>query len=209
MKRALYLFLFILLTASSVLAHQPVMVGKGTGEIRDPEISRAFYDELTGRPRSYFITADKAFDLYLNLLVPQNTNAKGRYSARVYRLTGGRRKLLAEIKADSVEWVEFYEPFGGDTYVKGPEFKRRVTAGRYEIEVYGSGDRGKYVLAVGEKEFFGPKEIAQVYVAVPILKSTFFGTSPLSFLVTPFGIVLIVILILAAAIGYFLIRRRA
>lgn len=208
MKRALYLFLFILLTASTVLAHQPVIAGKGTEEIRDPEISRAFYDELAGRPRSYFINADKVFDLYLNLLVPKNTNAKGRYSARVYRLADGRRQLLADVRADSVDWVEFYEPFGGDTYVKGPEFKRNVQAGRYEIEVYGSDDRGKYALAVGEKEFFGPKEIAQVYVAVPILKSTFFGTSPLSFLVTPFGIVLIIILIFAAAIGYFFIRRR-
>lgn len=207
MKRFFCFFLFVLFVAAPILAHQPVMVGKTTEEIRDPAISRAFYDELTGQPRSYFINANKAFDLYLNLLVPKNTNASGRYSARVYRLSDGRRQLLTNVRADSVEWREFYEPFGGDTYLKGPEFKRNVQAGKYEIEVYNVGNRGKYVLAVGEKEFFGPKEIAQVYVALPLLKASFFGTSPFQFLITPFGIVLVVILIFAAALGYFLFRR--
>jgi hypothetical protein len=203
MKRFLYLFLFALFVASPILAHQPVIVGKATEEIRDPAISRAFYDALAGQPRSYFINTDKAFDLYLNLLVPKNTNASGHYSARVYRLLDGRRQLLVDLKASSVEWREFYEPFGGDTYLKGPEFKRNVPAGRYAIEVYSAGNRGKYVLAVGEKEFFGPKEIAQVYVAVPRLKGSFFGTSPFQFLITPFGIVLVVILVFAAVLGYF------
>ena len=198
----------MLFASSSVLAHQPVIVGKGTVDVRAPEISRAFYDELNGRARSYFISSDKAFDLYLNLLVPKNTNANGRYSARVYRLVDGRRQLLADVKSDSVKWSEFFEPFGGDTYVKGPEYRRNVPAGRYEIEVYSADNRGKYVLAVEEKESFGPKEIAQVYINVPILKATFFGTSPLTFLATPFGITLIIIVVIAGAVGYIFIRRR-
>jgi len=206
MKKIVCSYISLLLIASAALAHQPVIVGKDTFTIEKPEISRAFYHELSGQPRSYFINADKAFDLYLNLLVPKNTNANGRYSARVYRLDDGKRALLANVKAESVVWQEFYEPFGGDTYVKGPEFKQNVPAGRYEIEVYSADNRGKYVLAVGEKEYFGPKEIANVYTEVPKLKSEFFGTNPLTFLATPFGIVLVII---AGVIIYFLVRSRS
>jgi len=36
-------------------AHQPTIVGKETLTIDNPEISRAFYDELKGAPRSYLI----------------------------------------------------------------------------------------------------------------------------------------------------------
>jgi len=198
------LFISSLILATGALAHQPVIVRGDRIEIEKPEISRAFYDELNGNPRTYFISADKAFDLYINLLVPKNTNPEGRYSARVYQLTAGKKILLTDIKGESVVWKEFYEPFGGDYYLKGPEFKQNVPAGRYEIEVYSANNRGKYVLAVGEKEYFGPKEIASVYTEVPKLKAEFFGGNPLSFLVTPFGIVLVVV---AGVIIYLLIKR--
>ena len=204
MNKIICSFFTLLLLASSALAHQPVIVGKDIITIEKPEISRAFYHELNGRPRSYFINAEEPFDLYINLLVPKNTNADGRYSARVYRLDDGKRTQLTDIKAGSAAWQEFYEPFGGDTYLKGPEFKQNVPAGRYEIEVYSTDNLGKYVLAVGEKESFGLKEIAGVYTIVPKLKSEFFGTNPLTFLVTPFGIILV---IAAGVIIYLLVRR--
>jgi len=188
--------------AAAALAHQPVVVGQEPITIADPDISRAFYDELAGQPRSYFINADKGFALYLNLLVPLQTNSEGRYSARIYRLTGEKKALLADLKADSAVWQEYYEPFGGDHYLKGPEYKQSVPAGRYEIEVYSADNEGKYVLAVGEKEHFGLKEIVNVYKVLPGLKVNFFGGEFYSFLVTPFGLALlfvvgVVVLILA------------
>jgi len=203
MKSYLSFCLVFLLAGTGALAHQPVIVGQETITIEKPEISRAFYHELSGRPRSYFITADQPFDLYLNLLVPKKTNASGRYSAHIFRLENGQRNLLAEVRAGAVVWQEFYEPFGGDYYVKGPEFKSNVPAGRYEIEVFSADNRGKYVLAVGEKEYFGPKEIAGVYTEVPKLKGEFFGGNPLSFLLTPFGLVLVV----AAGVVIYLLYR--
>ena len=130
MKRAFYMTLFMFLIASSSFAHQPVIVGKEAEVISDPEISRAFYDVLAGAPRSYFIVADRPFSLYFNLLVPKNTNPRGRYSARVYQLADGRHMLVADVKSASGKWHEFYEPFGGDTYLNGPEFRRQVPAGR-------------------------------------------------------------------------------
>ena len=205
MKKILCLLITILLFASSTWAHQPMIVEKDPIQIEKPEISRAFYDELKGRPRSYFIDSEKDFDLYLNLLVPKNTNPGGRYSAHVYRIENGKRSILTEIDGGSVVWKEFYEPFGGDTYLTGPEYKRSVPAGRYEIEIYSQANLGKYVLAVGEKEFFGPKEIAKVYTDVPRLKGEFFGESPWSFLWTPVGIVLVVVV---GGIIYLLVRGR-
>jgi hypothetical protein len=196
--------ILVLLLATSVLAHQPVIVGKETITIEKPEISRAFYGELAGLPRAYFIKAAQPFDLYVNLLVPRNTNAGGRYSARIDRLVDGQRDLLIDLRADSVVWQEFYEPFGRDYYLKGPEYKNRVPAGDYEIEVYSSDNKGKYVLAVGEKEFFGPKEIAGVYTELPKLKTDFFGDNPVSFFTTPFGVVLVII---AGVAVLYLIRR--
>lgn len=205
MKKILCLFIALMFMFSSALAHQPVIVESEVIQIEKPEISRAFYDELEGRPCSYFIDSEKEFDLYLNLLVPKNTNPEGRYSAHVYRIKDGKRELLAEIDGEAAVWKEFYEPFGGDTYLKGPEYKRLVPAGRYEIEVYSRDNLGKYVLAVGEKEAFGFKEIVKVYADVPRLKSEFFGSSPLTFLWTPFGIVLVLVV---GGIIYLLIRAK-
>ena len=195
---------FLLLFGGQSLAHQPVLVGKDAIVIEKPAISRAFYDELKGRPRTYRIIAEAEFDLYINLLVPKNTNPLGRYSARVYQLTGNDRLPLAEINGNASDWKKFYEPFGGDTYLKGPEYKQRVVAGQYEIDVFSSDDLGKYVLAVGEKESFGPKEIAQVYVAIPQLKSEFFHSNPLGFFITPFGIVFVLVF---GAVVYLTVKK--
>lgn len=201
MKKALSFLLIFLLAGASVLAHQPVLVEQEVVAIEKPEISRAFYDELPGIPRSYVIESDQEFDLYVNLLVPKNTNPEGRYSARILK----DNRPLTVVRGDSVEWVEFFEPFGGDTYLKGPEWKQRVPAGKYEIEVFSQDNQGKYVLAVGEKEFFGPKEIAAVYTEVPKLKGEFFGGNPISFLWTPFGIAAVIVV---GGIVYLLLRGR-
>jgi hypothetical protein len=204
MKNSLLLF-FVVILAAGALAHQPVIVAKDNITIEKPEISRAFYASLNGQPQSYFINAAKPFLLYVNLLVPRNTNAAGRYSARINRLAYGNQYLLAELKGDEVIWQEFYEPFGGDYYLKGPEYKENVPAGAYEIQVYSADNRGKYVLAVGEKEYFGPKEIAAVYKLIPKLKADFFGDNPWSFLiVTPFGLVL---LLVSGAFVYWILRK--
>jgi len=204
MQRMIAFIVSFSLLASSALAHQPVIVEKAIIEIEKPEISRAFYDELGGEPRLYRIESEKEFDLYVNLLVPKNSNPDGRYSANVYQINNGQHILLTKVDGDSVEWKEFYEPFGGDSYFMGPEWKRTVPAGKYEIEVFSADNRGKYVLAVGEKEFFGPKEIASVYTDVPRLKSGFFETNPISFLWTPFGIVAVIVI---GGIIYLLLRK--
>jgi len=204
MRKTIVISILFLFLSSQAFCHQPVIVGENRIMIDNPEISRAFYHELSGQPRSYFIQTNQPFIFYINLLVPKNTNPSGRYSAHTYKIESGKRAFLNLIDGNSVEWKEFFEPFGGDTYLKGPEWKEPVQAGSYEIEVFSANNQGKYVLAVGEKEFFGPKEIANVYVEVPKLKGDFFGGSPWSFLLTPFGIVAVIVI---GGIVYLIFKR--
>ncbi|MEK7562423.1 MAG: hypothetical protein AAB509_01965, partial [Patescibacteria group bacterium] len=215
---------FILLgSASEVLAHMPrlIYLQKGDIQINNPEVSQAFYDELKGQPRDYFINSDKDFNLYINLLVPETANPDGRYSANIFSLgrsqTGEALGRTGEAIIEEKEtrlysisasiWEEFYEPFGRDYYLKGPEFDKKVPAGKYKIEVFSKENQGKYVLAVGKQEVFPLPESLNVYWQLPLLKIEFFKTSVLQFFFTPFGIagisVIFGIIIVLAVLNYF------
>jgi len=202
-----YIFIFLFLAiAGNVSAHQPRIIYSQLGnvQISNPDISQAFYDELKGKPRDYFIDSNKDFELYLNLLVPNPENKDGRYSLRVFLINADQESQIAEIDSGSFDWQNFYEPFGRDYYLKGPELDQQVSAGKYKIEVYskvpkslsatgtpaeGLGDnQGKYVLAVGKKESYDIWSLLNIYWQLPYLKLTFFKTSVLQFFLTPFGI---------------------
>ena len=189
---AFFLFSFVP-TAS---AHQPNLIyfKQGDIDISNPEVSQAFYDELKGNPRDYFIDSDKALELYINLLVPLEENKAGRYSANIFLLkdlstgSGQAEELIVFIDGSLTPWQDFYEEFGRDYYLKGPEFLKQVPAGKYKIEIFSEANQGKYVLAVGKKEEFDIKALLNVYWQLPLLKITFFKTSVLQFFLTPFGI---------------------
>ncbi|MCX6721010.1 MAG: Type 1 glutamine amidotransferase-like domain-containing protein, partial [Candidatus Staskawiczbacteria bacterium] len=185
---------------------------KGDVQISDPELSQAFYDELSGQPRDYFINSNKDFDLYLNLLVPEAANAQGKYSANVFLLQGDNPpEQIASIDGATFQWAETYESFGRDWYLKGPEFDRQVPAGKYKIEVFSANNtenKGKYVLAVGKKEAFDAKAILNIYWQIPLLKVQFFKTDILQFFLTPFGIAGIGVvggLLIILAVLYYLV----
>jgi hypothetical protein len=189
--------LLLLMLATQAIAHFPVIVKGDRLLIKDPEISRAFYDRLAGSPHTYLIESPKNFDLYINLLVPKSSNPNGRYSANVYRLEDNQRLPIGKLDQNAVEWTEFYEPFAGDTYLKGPEFKMQVAAGSYEIEVFSTQNQGKYVLAVGEVEAFGlNKNTLKTLLILPRLKTEFFNVSALSLLRSRMGIAYVVFLAL-------------
>jgi peptidase E len=199
-----FIFLFLsgcLFSPGNVLAYQPKLVYSQTGNIQisNPEISQAFYDELKGNPRDYFIDSSKNFELYINLLVPDPENKDGRYSADVFSLNnpsgpkGYPSGQATEVKIYSIDgnsfnWQTFYEPFNRDYYLKGPELDQNLLAGKYKIEVYSKNNQGKYVLAVGKKEFYNAQSILNSYWQIPLLKATFFKTSVLQFFLTPYGI---------------------
>jgi peptidase E len=202
MKKIIFILaaFFLFSFAPAVSAHQPQIIYFKQGDINisQPEVSQAFYDELKGSPRNYFIDfsaqggSASGGELYLNLLVPLNGSVDrrttGKYSMNVFC----QDVLIAVIDGSLTDWSEFYEEFGRDYYLKGPEFDQKVGAGKCKIEVYSAdplaGNQGKYVLAVGKKEQFDTKSLLNVYWQLPLLKIMFFKTSVLQFFLTPFGI---------------------
>jgi len=203
MKKVFLISIILFLIAGPVFAHQPRIV-KDEVVITDPEISRAFYSELKGEPEKYIIKSDKDFLLYLNLLVPKNTNPEGRYSLYVF---DEKEDKVGEILSSSEEWEEFYEEFGRDYYLMGPELEKEMPAGTYTIEVYSKDNLGKYVLAVGKIENFSFGEIVNALWLVPQLKMGFFGSSPWGFLLSPFAIIPLFILIVLAVVVILIIKK--
>ena len=208
-KAILFLIIFILLgTASGVSAHMPRLIYSQLGDIQisNPEISQAFYDELKGQPRYYFINSEKDFNLYINILAPEFANPEGRYSANIISINGKEEKILFTLDGSSAKWEEFYEPFGRDYYLKGPEFDKNMPAGNYRIEIFSLDNLGKYVLAVGKQEVFPLPESLNIFWQLPLLKMDFFKTSVLQFFFTPFGIagvsVIFGVIIILAILNY-------
>lgn len=194
------LFLFSFGTASAHLPRLIYLQKAGDVAISNPELSQAFYDELKDAPKDYFIESDKDFSLYINLLVPSIENAQGKYSAKVYLVNGDKTAEIAFLDGDNLKWTEYYEDFGRDYYMQGPELTKPVGPGKYKIEVYSTEqnlqgvNKGKYVLVVGEQEKFDIMSTLNVYWQIPTLKLTFFKSDILQFFLTPFAIGAFVVL---------------
>jgi len=196
LKKLFFLFvIFLFLSlAQPVSAHLPRIIYNQSGDIKieNPEISQAFYDELGGNPRNYFIDSDTEFNLYINLLVPAYSNSGGNYSAKIFLVKNGTDIEVAFIDGQTgFAWQEFYEPVGRDYYFMGPEFENVMPPGEYKITVFSYENRNKYVLVVGKEEKFTLAEIINIYWTLPLLKMEFFKTSVLEFFITPFGLVIV------------------
>lgn len=66
----------------------------------------------------------------------------------------------------------FFEPFGGRLMWEGPDFAIDDAApGEYQMVIWNeSGVPGDYIAVVGQKEIFGPSEIAQAQRVSPLLR---------------------------------------
>lgn len=209
---AILLCLFFALPAR---AHQPRIVGsQGTVEIKNPEVSQAFYGVLEGRAEYFKIESDKPFKLYLNLLVPDAPGAAKEVSAEV-RMESG--KSLFFLDGAGAPWVKFHEDFANDDYLKGPELlSTEVPAGVYDIQVYSPNNTGKYVLAVGEIEKFPVGETLNTVFILPQLKAKFFDKSPWSafsnkiglMVFGPIAIILGGLILLIAVVKFFVFLAR-
>lgn len=94
--------------------------------VTNPEVSKAYYGELSGEPHIYRINASEPFDLYVNVLVPDIEGQKKDVSALVIK-NDDTAHPLATLDGLNFKWKQFFEPFGHDTYWMGPEYK---SAGR-------------------------------------------------------------------------------
>jgi hypothetical protein len=153
-----------------VSAHQPYLVdGEKQIVVIDPEVSKAYYGEFNGTSTEFMIREEKPFELYLNILVPAIQNIPTNITALVKK----DGKTVAFLEASSTEWVREYEPYGGDDYFKGPEFRTHATSGTYTVTISRPENSGKYVLVVGEKETFTFDEMLRAVGVLPSLKSDY------------------------------------
>ena len=158
--------------AGPAVAHLPRIVGAArTVRVTEPEVSKAYYARLPGVPARYTIASAVPFAFYAQTTVPDVPWARRDLRMRVLGPAGE----LARLTTPAAAWKRFYEPFGGNRYLTGPEFRRRVPAGRYAVEVSDRGNRGIYVLAIGEAERWDPVEAARALAALPAIKRDYFG----------------------------------
>jgi hypothetical protein len=178
MKKEIILLIFVfILGIQFVSSHQPRIVYDKTNvyeEVYNPEISQAFYGELKGKSDYYVINSNSNFILYLNILSPDINNTKKDFYLKVYSINGN-------FTVNGTNWEKFYEEFGGDSYWKGPEFEKNVSAGFYTIEVTNPEDEGRYSLAVGKTESFTFIESLKSIYAILRLKHDFFNKSYFAF----------------------------
>jgi hypothetical protein len=181
MTKGLFVLLSLLFSisfTSKATAHQPRIVYKqqipqtNPVIVRNPEISQAFYAELKGQPEYYTVISDKEFNLYVRILSPKIKDASKDFTAEIIKDVN----VIAVLNGSGSTWTEFYEPFVGDSYWMGPEFVRHQPKGEYQVKIYNSENRGKYVLVVGQAESFPLNETLKMFVTLPQLKH-YFGKS--------------------------------
>ena len=179
-------------------AHQARIVSDKTTVVQNPEVSQAFYGELTGTKQIFEISSATPFNLYAGILVPNIAGARKDFSAEVYTqdtfsaedgTVMQRKTTIGSLSGIDWNWTDFYEPFAGDNYFQGPEFAqskpgevaegKKMEPGNYLVQVFNPDNEGKYVLVVGTKEEFPPAEIINTVKTLPKLKTEYFGKSPL------------------------------
>ena len=216
--KKLFLIIGLFALIQTAQAHQPRIVEDEITEVKNPEISQAFYGELDGRPELYRITMDREFELYLGILVPDIENIDKDVGFTVYK----DGEILWNFDGLEHEWIYFWEEFAGDGYFDGPELRSNekpeypkgimVDGGTYEIKVYSPDNIGKYVLAVGTIESFPLDETINAIKTIPKLKSDFFGKPAISAFATKFSLFIFgPIIILLATVGiiiYLVLHRK-
>ena len=178
-----FLFVVFCLLSSSLYAHQPKLINYDPSlekphQVIDPEISKAYYGELSGKSHYYQIESSKKFLFYAGILSPKVSD---NYKWLSIDVLDKENKVIYRANGSDFNWEAWYEPYARDWYWKGPEiganvnldtgFKRsfEMDAGKYLIKVYNNDNLGHYSLAVGEAEFFGSNTWEQILTWTPII----------------------------------------
>lgn len=204
-NKAVLTSLLLLLIPGIAAAHQPRIVHGTQITVEDPEVSKAYYGQLAGEPHTYHISSDTRFTLYAGLLVPDREGQQKDVSAVIVP-SQQENAPIAFLDGLNFEWKPLYEEFGADHYFLGPEFQKVVAPGSYDIRVGSKDMNSRYVLVIGETETFPLLETLNAMTTIPTLKHDFFGSSPLTFLLTPFGVGYLIILLLLGFVAGFAYR---
>ena len=201
--RIVIFFVIMLSWPLGVFAHQPRIVDTEKIHVTKPEVSKAYYAKLSGKPHTYFISVNSTIDLYVNVLFPYNEGPKKNITVDVFR----DDQSIGSLSSGEVVWKKFFEPFGQSMYWQGPELKKNVDAGKYEILVQSKEKNLRYVLAIGETEVWNGIDSINAILLIPELKRNFFEESPISFILSPLGYGYILLLqLLALIVGWVILR---
>jgi hypothetical protein len=183
--------LLLALVAAPALAHQPVLAPLGDHgsqspiAVKDPEVSKAYFGQLTGKSAYYRIVSAEPFRFYAGITAPKIDNCPltTRFS---FDVLDGDMKLVAAADGESFAWWPWYENFGKKWYWVGPEigakFKstRTLPAGTYTIRVFNAENSGRYVLAVGDEESFPLDVIVKTMLILPGINRDFWDSADCS-----------------------------
>jgi len=215
MKRVVFLIALLLVSLSFVSAHQPRIVYDKEVyglDVKNPEVSQAFYGELKGQPEYYKISSDTDFQFYLQITAPDIKDARTDFVFEVYK----DYNVYFTLNGSEYNWTKFHEEFANDDYLSGPEYDRQVPPGDYLIKVFNKDNAGKYVLVVGKKESFPLGESLGTIMSLPKLK-VYFDKSSLSaywnriglyFVVIPFLVIIVIFIILLLLVRWLFVRKR-
>ncbi|HEX2728133.1 MAG TPA: hypothetical protein VHM16_00175 [Rubrobacteraceae bacterium] len=176
---ALVLLLCLAGPADAAHAHKPEQVGgvarghspESATEIEDPQVSQVFYSELRGPADYRKFTGKRGEEALIQIGVPRIERLRDFRPEAVLigpALPAASKTLPIEMPRGmgaveirfrtGAEPDEFFEPFSMTRSWVAPEYRERLPAtGEYYVAVFDpSGTRGKYWLAVGEVERFGP-----------------------------------------------------
>mgnify|MGYP001220466827 CR=1 FL=1 len=185
MKKIICLLTFIIIFESK--AHQPVLNDLNPVSFNDPylikkpEISKAIYSTLQGKPHLYKISSDVNFKFYVGITVPKIESCSN-FKKFSFQILDTNKNLIEEFDGKNFKWWSWYEKYGKKWYWVGPEtgadFKSNETfdAGDYYIKVFNEKNMGNYVLATGDDEKFGPLVIAKLPFILPKINKKFWGS---------------------------------
>jgi len=177
----LTVLLLIAFPIFNLSAHQPALNEENTNSpskaylIEKPEISKAIYGTLEGDAHYYSIKSEIDFNFYVGITTPKidACDTFDKFSVDVVNVSNGMQETLLELDGENYEWWEWYEPYGKKFYWIGPEYGAEFKstnvykAGEYLIKVFNNNNQGKYVLATGDIEKFGPLVIAKLPLIMP------------------------------------------
>ena len=177
----LTVLLLIVFPIFNLAAHQPALNVENTNSpskaylIEKPEISKAIYGTLEGDAHYYSIKSEIDFNFYVGITTPKidDCDTFDKFSVNVINVSNGMQETLLELDGENYEWWEWYEPYGKKFYWIGPEYGAEFKstnvykAGEYLIKVFNNDNKGKYVLATGDIEKFGPLVIAKLPLIMP------------------------------------------
>lgn len=156
---------------SATEAHQIKLVQQQPQRVENIEVSQAFYSKLTGETQTYTFTTEQNVPTNLQLLVPATRGARTDFVARI---TNSENNPIATLDGNTHAWSTFFEPYGGDTYLQGPDYEKILPADTYTVTITNTDNRGAYVLVYGKKEEFPPSEIIRTLALLPTIKEDYF-----------------------------------